>query len=145
MTLESFLMRQDIWQGCCTRPRSHAASKIMPDSTIATMRIHENPREWILIFWWCPTRHRRRRTGSNIPVCDGMACKRAHYLPRSPRDNRVRNRIIDHVRAKGGEGRVYTDNGWRERERLVRNFSNILYNAFLVRSSQRNEIGRAHV
>ena len=62
---------------------------------------------------------------TNIPVCDGMACKRAHYLPRSPRDNRVRNRIIDHVMSG-------------QRERLVRKFSNILYNTFLVRSSQRN-------
>ena len=51
---------------------------------------------------------------TNIPVCDGMACKRALYHTRSsPRDIRVRNRIIDHVRAKGGEGRVYTGNGWR--------------------------------
>ena len=63
-TLESFLMRQDIWQGCCTWPRLHAASKIMPDSTIATMRIHENPQEWILIFWWCPTWQRHCQTGS---------------------------------------------------------------------------------
>ena len=77
---------------------------------------------------------------TNTPVCDGMACKRALYLPHSPRDNRVRNRIIDHVMSgQRVERDVYTlimVGG--ERERLVRKFSNILYNTFLVRSSQRN-------
>ena len=66
MTLESFLMQQDIWQGRRTQPRSHVASKIMLDGTIAVMRIHENPREWILIFWWCPTWQRCRWTGSYL-------------------------------------------------------------------------------
>ena len=61
-------MRQDIWQGHRTRPRLHVASKITPDGTIAAMRIHENPREWILIFWWCPTWQRSCQTGSKPPL-----------------------------------------------------------------------------